>query len=91
MKNQNSTLRKETDLSDTDTQRQQIAQRAYELYEARRCFDGFDLQDWLQAESEILSEVAESEEGPLDLDSLSTEAEVESDSRGMECFNSIEL
>ena len=32
---------------------QQIQQRAYELYERRRRTDGYDLDDWLQAESEI--------------------------------------
>jgi hypothetical protein len=32
---------------------QQIQQRAYELYEQRERTDGHDLDDWLQAESEI--------------------------------------
>ena len=32
---------------------QQIRQRAYELYEQRRRTDSQDLDDWLQAESEI--------------------------------------
>ena len=32
---------------------QQIQQRAYELYEQRGRTDGYDLDDWLQAESEI--------------------------------------
>jgi hypothetical protein len=32
---------------------QQIQQRAYELYEQRGRTDGHDLDDWLQAESEI--------------------------------------
>ena len=31
----------------------QIQQRAYELYEQRERADGHDLEDWLQAESEI--------------------------------------
>jgi Protein of unknown function (DUF2934) len=30
-----------------------IARRAYELYCARGCVDGFDQDDWLQAEREI--------------------------------------
>ncbi len=34
----------------------QIAQRAYALYERRGRGDGFDLQDWLTAELEILTE-----------------------------------
>jgi hypothetical protein len=32
---------------------QQIQQRAYELYEQRGRTDGHELDDWLQAESEI--------------------------------------
>jgi hypothetical protein len=32
---------------------ERIAARAYQLYEARGRQDGFDLQDWLQAEKEI--------------------------------------
>ncbi|MFQ5753673.1 MAG: DUF2934 domain-containing protein [bacterium] len=30
-----------------------IRQRAFELYEARGCEDGYDLDDWLRAESEL--------------------------------------
>ena len=32
----------------------EIARRAYELYEARGYVDGFDIEDWLQAEEEIV-------------------------------------
>ncbi len=32
----------------------EIRQRAYELYEARGREDGHELDDWLQAEAEIL-------------------------------------
>lgn len=38
--------------SSTDRQ-EQIRRRAYELYEQRGRVDGFDLDDWLQAESEV--------------------------------------
>lgn len=38
----------------TDLQTQ-IARRAYQLYEDRGCKPGRDLEDWLQAEQEILS------------------------------------
>jgi hypothetical protein len=31
----------------------QIAQRAYELFEQRGCAHGDDLQDWLRAEAEL--------------------------------------
>ena len=31
----------------------EIARRAYDLYLARGCGDGYDLQDWLQAEREL--------------------------------------
>ncbi len=33
---------------------EQIRRRAYELYEARGREDGHELDDWLQAEAEIL-------------------------------------
>lgn len=61
MENQESTLTNVTDLSDAENRRQRIAVRAYELYEARGCVDGFDMQDWLQAESEISAEAVEAE------------------------------
>jgi hypothetical protein len=35
----------------------QIAQRAYQLYEARGRVEGYDVQDWLQAEDEILTQM----------------------------------
>ena len=31
----------------------QVSRRAYELYLARNCEDGHDLEDWLQAEREV--------------------------------------
>jgi Protein of unknown function (DUF2934) len=34
---------------------EKIAARAYELYEARGCEHGHDLEDWLSAEAEIAS------------------------------------
>ena len=34
----------------------QIAARAYELFEQRGRVDGFDKDDWLQAEQELLGE-----------------------------------
>jgi hypothetical protein len=34
---------------------EQVRSRAYELYEQQGRADGHDLQDWLQAESEITS------------------------------------
>jgi outer membrane protein TolC len=35
---------------------EEIAQRAYALYEARGREDGHDLDDWLQAERELVDE-----------------------------------
>lgn len=32
-----------------------IAQRAYEIYESRGRIDGYDVDDWLQAERELKS------------------------------------
>ena len=57
MENQDPSLPEETELSGTDLLRSRISLRAYELYEARVCVDGFDIQDWLQAEREIVGEV----------------------------------
>ena len=37
---------------------QAIAERAYALYLARGSMDGFDLQDWLQAERELREEAS---------------------------------
>jgi hypothetical protein len=42
---------------------QQIQQRAYEVYEQRGRTDGYDLDDWLQAESEIKGQAGESSNG----------------------------
>jgi hypothetical protein len=37
---------------------EQIRRRAYELYEQRGRGDGHDLEDWLQAESEVTQQKA---------------------------------
>jgi len=34
-----------------------IAQRAFERYQARGCQNGCDIDDWLEAEREVLSQV----------------------------------
>lgn len=39
---------------------EQIRRRAYELHEQRGRVDGFDLDDWLQAESEVTRTKAKS-------------------------------
>ena len=62
MKNQNPDFLEETELSDTALLRRLFAQRAYQLYEAGGFLDGFDLQDWLQAEREVLEQLAEPEQ-----------------------------
>lgn len=36
-------------------QREEIARRAYALYEERGCCDGCDVDDWLQAEAEVIA------------------------------------
>jgi Protein of unknown function (DUF2934) len=61
MKNQEPNLSEETEVSDAALLRRRIELRAYELYEGRGCADGFDLQDWLQAEREILGKVEQPE------------------------------
>jgi DUF2934 family protein len=37
-----------------------VAKRAFELYCQRGCQDGYDVQDWLQAERELLTDSASS-------------------------------
>lgn len=51
-------LPKSVDLSafSPDRFRDQIAQKAYELYEKRGRTPGNDLQDWLEAERQVLAE-----------------------------------
>lgn len=57
--------------TDAGVLRERVEQRAYELYEQRGRQDGFDAQDWLQAEQEITGQperaeapaAEESEEG----------------------------
>lgn len=41
-------------VTDADAMHERISQRAYELYEQRGRVEGFDEQDWLQAEREIV-------------------------------------
>jgi hypothetical protein len=65
MQNPNPDFSEETELSDTDLLRRRIALRAYELYEAKGCLDGFDLQDSLQAEREILGQVEAPEQAAV--------------------------
>jgi hypothetical protein len=38
---------------------EKVRRRAYELYEARGRKDGYDLEDWLRAESEVSRSQAE--------------------------------
>jgi len=37
-----------------------VRQAAYAFYEARGCLDGFDLQDWLDAEAQVDQALAQS-------------------------------
>ena len=57
MANPNPNLPEEAELSTTESLRSRISLRAHELYEARGCVVGFNVQDWLQAEREIVGEV----------------------------------
>lgn len=46
---------KENFTKDGDAVREKIRLRAYELYEQRGREDGHDVEDWLQAEGEVIS------------------------------------
>ncbi len=61
MDNESSILTEETELTDAELLHQLIALRAYLIYEARGCVDGFHEQDWLQAESEVIAEMTQPE------------------------------
>jgi hypothetical protein len=56
MDNAGSIPTQETEPTDAELLHELISQRAYLIYEARGCVDGFHEQDWLQAEREILGE-----------------------------------
>ncbi len=47
-----SAMRRPTHLSEQRTDAD-MSRRAFELYEARGCHDGHDVEDWLQAEREL--------------------------------------
>lgn len=56
----------------------EIAKFAYELYEARGCIHGCDLDDWLEAERIVLARHAGQEiEEPEEADLLEEEAAME--------------
>lgn len=47
----------ESSLSDDRLRQQRIAEKAHELYQCRGCCHGRDLDDWLEAERLVLSEI----------------------------------
>jgi DUF2934 family protein len=54
MQPQDPTFAEEMTRRNTEALQDEIARRAYELYEARGYVDGFDIEDWLQAEQDIV-------------------------------------
>ena len=54
MQPQDPTFAEEMTRRNTEALQEEIARRAYELYEARGYVKGFDVQDWLQAEQDIV-------------------------------------
>ena len=61
MSHENALPTEELKQTDAELVHQLIALRAYDIYEARGCAHGFDEQDWLQAEGEILGADSEPE------------------------------
>ena len=53
----------EFSVSVDELRHRRIAEKAYELYECRGCCHGRDLDDWLEAERLILSEVTAPKSG----------------------------
>ena len=54
LKSAKSPAPKSTNATDIE---ERIRRRAYEIYEQRDRIDGLDLDDWLQAESEIMGAI----------------------------------
>ena len=54
LKSAKSSVPSSTNPTDID---ERIRRRAYEIYEQRDRIDGLDLDDWLQAESEIMGAI----------------------------------
>ena len=54
MRPQDPTFAEEMTRRNTEALNDEIARRAYELYEARGYVDGFDVDDWLLAEQDIV-------------------------------------
>ena len=54
MQPQDPTFAEEMTRRNAEALQEEIARRAYELYEARGYIDGFDIEDWLQAEQDIM-------------------------------------
>jgi hypothetical protein len=65
MNDQTSIQTEETMITDAELLKQRIALRAYLIYEARGCVDGFHEQDWLQAEGEIIAEMVQPEKAEV--------------------------
>ena len=58
MQPQDPTFAEEMTRRNTEALNDEIARRAYELYQARGYVDGFDIEDWLQAEQDIMGSQA---------------------------------
>ena len=54
------------DTTSAETDRERVAQRAYELYLERGAREGQDLDDWLSAEREVIGSPRNSSEKPSD-------------------------
>ena len=50
------TLRNSQKSRTSDALKKEIQKKAYELYEQRGCIDGYDLEDWLEAERFVRSD-----------------------------------
>jgi len=55
----------ESSLGDDRLRHQRIAEKAHELYQCRGCCHGHDLDDWLEAERLVLSEIKSQAHGTV--------------------------
>jgi hypothetical protein len=61
-----------------------VSLRAYEIYQSRGCANGCDMDDWLQAENEVLAALTEPEAPDRTAGSAQAASEIRDPTRGTE-------
>jgi len=71
------------EMANDEQVRAKISQRAYEIYLSRGCEPGCEMEDWLQAESEILASSTE-EQPPRTVTESTPQAVGDTETKGDE-------